>query len=86
MEWQSFGDQFVAIVDNSESTDVINFFYFQSRQVDEAKFVIQGLSLTKDHCATACDLLKQCFGNNDRIIFAHIQDLLNFTEYQNDEL
>ncbi|KAL5012168.1 hypothetical protein ScPMuIL_010719 [Solemya velum] len=43
----------------------------------EAKSVLQGLSVTSGNYKVACDLLESRFGRKERIIFAHIQKLLN---------
>ena len=45
----------------------------------EAKSVIQGLSQTSANYPIACKLLKERFGRPERIIFAHIQALLNIS-------
>ena len=77
-EWQSFWDQFVAIVDNSSDLPVISkFTYLQALLEGEAKSAIQGLSITADHYKIACDILIKRFGRKERIIFSHIQELLN---------
>ncbi|XP_064650012.1 uncharacterized protein LOC135501699 [Lineus longissimus] len=43
----------------------------------EAKSVVTGLSITKDNYSAAIKLLRERFGNRDRLIFSHIQALLN---------
>ncbi len=77
VEWQSFWDQFIAVIDESDLPDINKFTYLQSLLVDEAKAAIQGLSLTASNYKIACDILKERFGRKERIIFQHIQDLLN---------
>ena len=39
--------------------------------------VIQGLALTTANYQVACNLLKDRFGRSEKIIFAHVQGLLN---------
>ena len=77
MEWQSFWDQFRAIVDESNMSDVAKFSYLKSYLRGEAKASIQGLTLTSAHYASAVEILQQRFGRSERIIFSHIQELLN---------
>ena len=74
--WQSFWDQFEAVVDSTELPDVIKFTYLRSALEGEAKEAVQGLSLTVAHYADACKILKDRYGRKERIIFAHVQELL----------
>lgn len=76
-EWQSFWDRFEALVDQSELPDISKFSYLQSVLQGEARSVIQGLALSSANYKVACDLLKKRFGRPERIIFAHVQGLLN---------
>ncbi|XP_045101470.1 uncharacterized protein LOC123498431 [Portunus trituberculatus] len=77
LEWQSFWEQFEALVGVTNIPDVSKYGYLQSSLVGEAKRVIQGLTLTAANYHTACSVLKERFGKPERIIFAHIQALLN---------
>lgn len=77
LDWQVFWDQFVAVVDNSDMPKVTKFTYLQSLLYDEAKTVISGLATTETNYVEACKLLKERYDRRDRIIFAHIQALLN---------
>lgn len=76
-EWQSFWDRFEALVDQSELPDISKFSYLQSLLQGEALSVIQGLALSSANYKTACNLLKDRFGRPQKIIFAHVQGLLN---------
>ena len=76
-EWQTFWDQFCAVVDNSDLPEVSKFSYLLSLLKGDAKLAIQGLSLTAGHYTIACQILCERFGRKERIIFAHIQNLLN---------
>lgn len=78
-EWQSFWDRFEALVDQSELPVISKFSYLQSLLQGEALSVIQGLALTSANYTVACDLLKERFGRSERIIFAHVQGLLNIS-------
>ena len=76
-EWQAFWDRFIALVDESDIPVISKFCYLQSLLDGEAKSVIQGLSQTSANYQIACKMLKERFGRPERIIFAHIQALLN---------
>ena len=77
-EWQSFWDRYVALVDDTDIPVISKFCcYLQSLLEGEAKSVIQGLSQTSANYHIACKMLKDRFGKPERIIFAHIQALLN---------
>ena len=76
-EWQSFWDQFSSHIDNSDIPVISKFSYLASLLEGEAKSVISGLSHTSANYKTECDLLKERFGRPERMIFAHVQALLN---------
>lgn len=77
LEWQSFWEQFEALVGQATIPDISKFGYLQSSLDGEAKRVIQGLPLTAANYPIACSVLRERFGKPTRIIFAHIQALLN---------
>ena len=79
IDWTPFWDQYTAIVHNSDLPTVSKFTYLQSLLDGEAKACIQGLSTTGLHYKVACELLVERYGRKERIIFAHIQELLNMT-------
>ena len=79
LEWQSYWEQFEALVGEATIPDISKFGYLQSSLDGEAKRVIQGLPLTAANYPTACLVLKERFGKPTRIIFAHIQALLNIS-------
>jgi hypothetical protein len=76
-EWLSFWEQFDVIVNQSELPDVTKFTYLKSLLKDEAKIVVQGLSLTALNYKVAVDILKERYGRKERIVFSHIEELLN---------
>lgn len=75
--WQSFWDRFTALVDESDLPLVNKFTYLLSLLEGEASCVVKGLSLTSKNYKVACGMLKERLGRPERIIFAHIQGLLN---------
>ena len=76
LNWTPFWEQFEAVVDKGDIPEITKFLYLRSLLEGEAKASIQGLSLKAANYRTACELLKQRFGRPERIIFAHVQDLL----------
>lgn len=76
-DWQAFWDRFEALVDQSELPVISKFSYLQSLLKGEALSVIQGLALTNANYTVARKLLKARFGRPEKIIFAHVQRLLN---------
>ena len=78
-DWQSFWDRFEALVNQSDLPVISKFSYSQSILQGEALSVIQGLALTTANYEVACDLLKERFGRPEKIIFAHVQGLLNIS-------
>ena len=74
--WTPFWEQFETVVDRGDLPDVTKFAYLRSLLEGEAKASIQGLSLKAVNYKIACELLKQRYGRPERIIFAHVQELL----------
>ena len=79
LNWQSFWEQFSVTVDNSDLPDVQKFSYLKSLLEGDARQCIEGLSLNAEHYKTACVILKERFGREDKIIFCHVQELLNLS-------
>ncbi|GFS21413.1 Gypsy retrotransposon integrase-like protein 1 [Elysia marginata] len=75
-EWQTFIDKFRAVVDEADLPAVNKFTYLQSLLQGEAASAIAGLSLTAENYAVAKDILRKRFGRTERIIFSHVQKLL----------
>ena len=75
--WNGFWDQFwVGVAQHDHIPDVTKFQYLISCLEGEAKSAIAGLSLSSDHYSVAVELLAERFGRKEKIIFHHIQDLL----------
>ena len=77
LQWQSLWDQFTAVIDSSDIPDISKFSYLSSLLEGEGKQSIQGLSITSQHYQSARQILTDQFGRKERIIFTHIQTLLN---------
>ena len=76
-QWQSFWDQFRAIIDNSEQSNVNKFSDLRSLLTGEALASIKGLALTAENYVTAKTILERRFGRKERIIFGHLQEMLS---------
>ena len=82
-EWQSFWDNFVAIIDSRTDLSIINkFSYLQSSLKEEAKSCLQGLALTQSNYEQAKEILQNRFGKRERIVASHIDKLLNISQSQ----
>ena len=77
LEWFSFWDQFVAIIDRSSMATVSKFAYLEAQLTGDAADAIAGLAMTAANYEVACDILQQRFGRTELVRFSHIQELLN---------
>ena len=77
LEFTSFFDKFLAVVDGSELPAVTKFTYLQSLLTGEALASINGLTVTDDSYSVAKEILTKRYGRKERIIFSHIQTLLS---------
>ena len=78
-QWTSFWEQFEVVIHESELPDITKFTYLRSLLKGEAKLSIQGLALTNANYTVAIDILKKRFGRTERIVFSHIEELLNIS-------
>ena len=76
LQWTAFWEHFKAVVDDGDLPVITKFTYLRSLLKGEASAAVQGLSLTADNYKTACDILLKRLGRSERIIFYHIQRLL----------
>ena len=75
--WQTFWDFFSAAVhSNSSLTGVHKFNYLRAQVTDEAAKSIAGFPLTNDNYEHSIALLKERFGQPQKIVNAHMQPLL----------
>ena len=79
LEFETFWDQFQANIDDSYLPDISKFSYLRNLLEGDATQTIQGLTLTAQNYKAACKILKDRFGRKERIIFTHIQKLLNLS-------
>ena len=77
LKWKSFWDTFECIVDNDSTIDdMMKFTYLRQKLVGKAKIALDGLTLTKANYREAVKLLKERFGDEQYIIQAHMDALL----------
>ncbi|XP_052699402.1 uncharacterized protein LOC128176925 [Crassostrea angulata] len=78
LEWQTFWDCYnTSIHGNNSLSDVEKFSYLRSLLCGEALRVISGFSLTNTNYRQAIDVLFERYGQNHKIVNAHIQALIN---------
>jgi len=83
LDWQPFWDCFAAAIDtNPTLTGVQKLSYLRAQLQGEATRVITGLRLTHTNYQTSVTLLKECYGEPQQIISAHVQALLDQTVQQ----
>jgi hypothetical protein len=75
--WSTFWDSYrSAIHDNASLSNVDKFTYLQSLLEGRAKDAISGLAITDANYSIAIDLLTQRFGDKERAVAAHMDDLI----------
>ena len=74
-----FWDQFKTTGHDSDLPVTSKFSYLLFLLHGEARQAVQGLAMTADHDNIACQVLEDHLGQKERIIFTHVQKLLQFT-------
>ena len=83
-DWQSFWDAFRnAVHENSQLFEIDKFTYLKGLLGGEASTAIAGLSLTQGNYGAAIEILKKRFGEEQKIISAHMEMLLKLTPVHN---
>jgi len=84
LDWQPFWDCFEAAIDtNPTLIGVQKLSYLRAQLRGEASRVITGLPLTNTNYQTSVTLLKDRYGQPQRIISAHVQALLDLPRPSN---
>ncbi|XP_074653606.1 uncharacterized protein LOC141907762 [Tubulanus polymorphus] len=87
LNWQTFWGLFDAAVHSSSSfSDVEKFAYLKCQLLGEAKGCIDGLPLTEENYRTAIKLLKQRFGQSQKIEQGYLRALLEISPPSNDHV
>ena len=78
-------DSFVAVTDSCEDLNNIEKFnYLHSYLEGEAFRTIQSIKLTNKNYPEALEVLRRRYGNKQRIISAHMNELLNIKKMERD--
>ena len=76
--WSPFWDMYKSSVhDNTSLSNIEKFSYLQSLLVGKAQEAIAGMSLTDANYTAAIDLLQRRFGDKERTIAAHMDNLMS---------
>nr|XP_047144811.1 uncharacterized protein LOC100214846 [Hydra vulgaris] len=87
MTFQSFWDSFdSAIHSNQVLNDISKFNYLKSLLEGNASLSTQGLAITGENYRTAIKILKERFGDEQVIISAHMDALLNIQPTQSNKV
>ena len=80
LKYQSFWDCFESAVHkDGDEDDISKFILLKGTLEGEAVTAIEGLSLTSENYAKALELLKERFGDEQRLIEAYMEELLSIT-------
>ncbi|XP_043195478.1 uncharacterized protein LOC122366890 [Amphibalanus amphitrite] len=82
LKWPQFWEAFSVTVDKSDMPEVTKLTYLRSLLSGEAQRCVEGMSLCKDSYQHTCEILQERFGRKERIIFGHIQALLQVGQEQ----
>jgi len=78
LNWTGFYEIFSVNVDqNKQLTDIEKFSYLRSLVRGNAAYVINGFSLSSENYKNALDLLNKRYGNRNKILKAHVRELLS---------
>ena len=84
LSWQTFWDCFSAAVDSSPVlSGVQKFNYLRAQLQGEAARAVAGFPLTEGNYTHSVDILKERFGQNQTIVNAHMQALMNLPPPKN---
>ncbi|XP_068212673.1 uncharacterized protein [Palaemon carinicauda] len=76
-QWQSFQDPYNSHIDATDLPVISKFTYLLSLLEGDARNVVKGRDHASANYPVTCKLLKERYYKPERIIFAHIQALLN---------
>ena len=84
MEWTSFWDSYSSSIhENSDLSEIDKFNYLRSLLEKSAAEAVSGLKIFSANYQEAVDNLKNRFGNQQQIVNAHMNALLNLTKVGN---
>ena len=84
MEWTPFWDSYSSSIhENPNLSDIDKFNYLHSLLEKSAAEAISGLKITSANYQEAIDILDKRFGNQQQIVNAHMNALLNLPKVTN---
>ena len=84
LSWQTFWDSFSAAVDSSPVlSGVQKFNYLRTLLQGEAARAVPGFPLSDANYSHSVEILKERFGQTQKIVNAHMQGLLNLPTPRN---
>nr|XP_047123002.1 uncharacterized protein LOC105849194 [Hydra vulgaris] len=86
MTFQSFWDSFDSAIHSNQKNDISKFSYLKSLLKGNASLSIQGLAITGENYRTAIKILKERFGDEQVMISAHMDALLNIQPTQSNKV
>ena len=78
-KWSLFWESFEVCVMKADLPEINKLAYLRSLLRGEAARCIDGLSLSAANFRAACDILQKRYGKPGRLIYLHVQGLLNLT-------
>ena len=85
-DWCTFWDIFNSTVhQNPTLSNVERFHYLAASLTSSAASAIRGLRVTNENYAEAVDILKERFGDKNRIVTAHLEDLMKLPDVSEKE-
>lgn len=83
-EWQSFWDNFESVIDSNEDlSEIDKFSYLRASLRGSAASAIKGFSQTGENYSGAVKLLKERYGDSQKIISTHMDLLINLPVISN---
>ena len=76
LEWKTFYDSFLHMIDESPIPDIKKFSYLKTYLKGTAEETISGITLTDANYKTALSLLTKRFGDDQVLITSHMNTLL----------
>lgn len=85
LKWTEFWEQFNSAINENEGLNPASKFqYLKSLMKDEAGRTLEGMAVSSANYPKAIDLLKERYGNPQRVIFSHFNKLFRIGQASDD--
>lgn len=84
-QWKTFYDCFVTSVHETHLSNIEKFNYLKGYMVGDAAKIIEGLTLSNENYEKALDMLKETYGDKDKIVSMHMKELVEMEPVVSDE-